>query len=144
MTRQKENIQLTRPTDFEILTQSTDSELPTLPTDVEKQTGDVITFAQFQEGNLISETRNDTESGDKFDRKSIMTSKKDIENIDETGKLKRDHIKQKKLQWKGALRATHKMGKGSHRVFNTIVPEISQKLTNFGDTGSEVSKSTST
>ena len=28
----------------------------------------------------------------------------------------RDRIKQKKLQWKGALRATHKMGKGLHRV----------------------------
>ena len=25
-----------------------------------EQTGDVITFAQFEEGNLISETRNDT------------------------------------------------------------------------------------
>ena len=27
-----------------------------------------------------------------------------------------DRIKQKKLQWKGALRATHKIGKGLHRV----------------------------
>ena len=32
-----------------------------------------------------------------------------------------DQIKQNKLQWKGALRATHKMGKGLNRVFNTIV-----------------------
>ena len=37
-----------------------------------------------------------------------------------------DGIKQKKSQWKGALRATHKMGKGLHRVFSTIVLEISQ------------------
>ena len=51
----------------------------------------------------------------------------------------RDHIKQKKSQWKGALRATHKMGKGLHRVFSTIVTDISQELTNFGETGSEVS-----
>ena len=51
----------------------------------------------------------------------------------------RDLIKQKKLQWKGALRATHKMGKGLHRVFSTIVSEISLELTNFGETGSEVS-----
>ena len=36
----------------------------------------------------------------------------------------RDRIKQKKLQWKGALRATHKMGIGLHRVFSTIVSEI--------------------
>ena len=43
------------------------------------------------------------------------------------------------MQWKGALRATHKMGKGLHKVFSTIVKELSQELTNFGETGSEVS-----
>ena len=43
----------------------------------------------------------------------------------------RDRIKQKKSEWKGALRATHKMGKGLHRVFSTIVSEISQEFTNF-------------
>ena len=37
----------------------------------------------------------------------------------------RDHVKQKKSQWKGALRATQKMGKGLHRVFSTIISEIS-------------------
>ena len=47
----------------------------------------------------------------------------------------RDRIKQKKSEWKGALRSTHKMGKGLHRVFSTIVSEISQELTNFGETG---------
>ena len=52
-----------------------------------------------------------------------------------------DRIKQNKFQWKGALRATHKMGKGLHRVFSTIVLEISQELTNFGESGSEVSHS---
>ena len=51
----------------------------------------------------------------------------------------RERIKQKKSQRKGALRATHKMGKGLHRVFSTIVSEISQELTNFKETGSEVS-----
>ena len=62
-------------------------------------------------------------------------------NIDKReARLKiRDSIKQNKLQWKGALRATHKMGKGLHRVFSTIVSKISQELTNFGETGSEVS-----
>ena len=29
-------------------------------TSSKKQTGDVITFAQFEEGNLLTETRNDT------------------------------------------------------------------------------------
>ena len=139
LTRKTENIRLTRPTDFEILTGSTDSDLPTLSTDFENQTGDVITFAQFEKGDLISEARNDTESGDKSDSKSIMMSKKDMENLEKTEKLIRNCIKQKKLQWKGTLRATHKMGKVLHRVFNTIVSEISQELNNFGETGSEVS-----
>ena len=31
------------------------------------------------------------------------------------------------------------MGKGLHRVFSTIVLEILQELTNFGESGSEVS-----
>ena len=51
----------------------------------------------------------------------------------------RDRIKQNKSEWKGSLRATHNMGKGLHRVFSTIVSEISQELTNFGETSSEVS-----
>ena len=51
----------------------------------------------------------------------------------------RDLIKQKKSELKGALRATHKMGKGLHKVFSTIVSEILQELTNFRETGSEVS-----
>ena len=33
----------------------------------EEQTGDVITFAQFEEGNILTETSNDAESGDKSD-----------------------------------------------------------------------------
>ena len=121
-------------------------------------------FAQFEEGDLISEARNDTESGDESENNSIMMSEKDMENLDKTEKFDdnlistetfhdicdgnqthpkidkreaclaiRDRIKQKKLQWKGALRATHKMGKGLHRVFSTIVSEISQELTNFGE-----------
>ena len=51
----------------------------------------------------------------------------------------RDCIKQNKSQWKGALRATHKMVKGLHRVFSTIVSDISQEWTNFVESGSEVS-----
>ena len=45
-------------------------------TSSKEQTCDVITFAQFEEGNLLSETRNDTESGDESDSESIMISKK--------------------------------------------------------------------
>ena len=52
-------------------------------TSSKEQTGDVITFAQFEDGNLISETCNDTESDDESDSISIMMSKKDKENLDE-------------------------------------------------------------
>ena len=89
---------------------------------------------------LITETWNDTESGDESDSESNMMSEKDMENLDEKEKFdddlistetlhdirdgnhthpsidKRearleigDRIKQKKSQWKGELRATHKM-----------------------------------
>ena len=44
-----------------------------------------------------------------------------------------DRIKQNKSEWKGALRATHNMVKGLHKVFSTIVKEISQELTNIGE-----------
>ena len=44
-------------------------------TSSKKQTGDVITFTQFEEGNLLTEIRNDTESGDESDSESIMMSK---------------------------------------------------------------------
>ena len=57
-----------------------------------EQTGDVITFAQFEEGNLSTETRNDTESGDKSDREWIMMSEQDMENLDEKEKSNDDHI----------------------------------------------------
>ena len=48
----------------------------------------------------------------------------------------RDRIKQNKSEWKRVLRATHKMGKRLHKLFRTIVSEISQELTNFGESGS--------
>ena len=56
-------------------------------TSYKEQTGDVITFAQFEEGDLLTETRNDTESGDESDSESIMMSEKDMENLDETEKF---------------------------------------------------------
>ena len=43
-------------------------------TSSKEQTGDVITFAQFDEGGLITETCNYTESGDESDSESIMTN----------------------------------------------------------------------
>ena len=39
-----------------------------------EQTSDVITFAQFEEGNILNETHNDAESGDESNNESIMMS----------------------------------------------------------------------
>ena len=52
----------------------------------------MITFAQFEEGNLLTETRNDTKIGDESDSKSIMMSEKDMENLDEKEKFDDDLI----------------------------------------------------
>ena len=43
-------------------------------TSSKEQTGNVITFAQFEEGNILTETHNNAESGDESDNKSIMMS----------------------------------------------------------------------
>ena len=56
-------------------------------TSSKEQTGDVITFAQFEEGNLLTETRNDTESSDEYNSESIMMSEQDMENLDEKEKF---------------------------------------------------------
>ena len=139
-------------------------------TSYKEQTGNVITFTQFEEGNILTETCNDAESGDESDNESLMMSEQDMENLDSNEESDHDlistemledihdgnqihtkvnkkearlkilnHIKQNKSEWKGALRATHNMEKGLHKVFSTIVKEISQELTNFGESGSEVS-----
>ena len=54
-------------------------------TSSKEQTGNVITFAQFEEGNLSTETRDNIESGDESNIESIMMSEKDMENLDEKG-----------------------------------------------------------
>ena len=36
-----------------------------------------------------------------------------------------DRIRKRQSQWKGALKATQTMGKGLHKVFSTVVKEIS-------------------
>ena len=51
----------------------------------------------------------------------------------------RDLGRQKESQRKGALKATRSMGKGLHKVFSTVVKEISQELTALGGSVSEVS-----
>ena len=44
----------------------------------------------------------------------------------------RDRIKQEQSEWKGAFKATWNMGKGLHKLFKTVVKEISQDLPPLG------------
>ena len=39
-------------------------------------------FAQFEGGNIFTETCNNAESGDESDNESIMTSEQNMENLD--------------------------------------------------------------
>ena len=52
----------------------------------------------------------------------------------------RDRIRQRQLYWKVALKGTQIMGKGLHKVFSTVVKEISQELTPLGESGSDSPK----
>ena len=138
-------------------------------TSSKEKTGDEITFAEFEEGNIFTETRNDAESGDQSDSKSLMMNEQDMENLDSNEKFNhdlismemledicdgskthptvnkrearyeiRERVSRKESQWKGALKAKRNMGKGLHKVFSTIVKEISQELATLVESGSEV------
>ena len=50
-------------------------------TSLKEQTSDVIMFTNFEEGNILTETRNDAESGDKSDNESIMMIKHDMDSM---------------------------------------------------------------
>ena len=51
----------------------------------------------------------------------------------------RDRSRERQSQWKGALTATRSIGKSVHKVFSTIVKDISKELSPLGEYGSEVS-----
>ena len=63
-----------------------------------EQTGDVIIFAQFEEGNILTKTRNDAESGDESDNESIMMSEQDMDNLDCNEKSDHDLISTEMLE----------------------------------------------
>ena len=67
-------------------------------TSSKEQTGDVITFAQFEEGNILTETSNDAESGDKSDNSSIMMSEQDMENTNSGDESDHDLISTEMLE----------------------------------------------
>ena len=63
-----------------------------------EQTGDVITFAQFEEGNILTETRNDTESGDESDSESLIMNEQDMVNLVEKERFDHDLISLETLE----------------------------------------------
>ena len=54
-------------------------------TSLRKQTGNIITFTQFEEGNTWNKPRNNEESGEKSDDDSIMPPLPSEEDIDAMG-----------------------------------------------------------
>ena len=51
-------------------------------TSLREETGNIITFTQFEDGNILTKTRNDAESYDKSDENSIMPPVLIEENMD--------------------------------------------------------------
>ena len=47
-----------------------------------EQTGNIITFAHFEEGGILTKTRNDAEIGDESDSESLMMNGQDMENLE--------------------------------------------------------------
>ena len=88
-------------------------------TSSKEQTGDVNTFTQFEEGDLLTETRNDTESGDKSDSKSLMMSKQDMENLNSSDDSDHDLISTEML---------HDIRDGSHTHPNVNRREARYKI----------------
>ena len=112
-------------------------------TSLREQTGNIIMFTQFKEGNKWTKTCNNAESGDKSDNKSILMSEQDMDAMNsgdesdhdliftdmledicdriqthpnvtrrESRYKLRDHIRQRQLEWKGALKYTIIIRKG--------------------------------
>ena len=55
-------------------------------------------FAQFEEGNILTETCDDAESGNEYDSKYIMMSEQDMENIDSDEQSDHDLISTEMLE----------------------------------------------
>ena len=67
-------------------------------TSSKEQTDNVITFTQFEEGNILTKTRNDAESGDKSDNESIIMSKQDMDAINSGDESDHDLISTQMLE----------------------------------------------
>ena len=67
-------------------------------TSLKEQTGDIITFTQFEEGDIWTETRNDAESGDESDNESIMMSDQDMDAMNSADESDHDIISSEMLE----------------------------------------------
>ena len=63
-----------------------------------EQTGNIITFAQFEEGNILTKTLNDAESGEKSDNESIMMSEQDMDAMNSGDESDHDIISTEMLE----------------------------------------------
>ena len=55
-------------------------------------------FAQFEEGNILTKTRNDAESGNESNNESIMMSEQDIDTINSDDESDHDLISTEMLE----------------------------------------------
>ena len=86
-------------------------------TSSKEQTGGVITFAHFEEANILTKTCNDTERGDKSISESLMMKEQDMENIDKKGEFDDNHISTETLHEICDGNQTHpNVDKGKHVV----------------------------
>ena len=63
-----------------------------------EQTGDIITFVQFEEGNILTKTCNNAESGDESDNESIMMIEQDMDAINSGDESDHDIISTEMLE----------------------------------------------
>ena len=68
-------------------------------TSLKEHNYDVITFAQFDEGNVLTKTPNDAEIGDESDKESIMKSEQDMDNINYSDESDHDLISTEMLEY---------------------------------------------
>ena len=70
-------------------------------TSLTEQTGDIIMFTHFEEGNILTKTRNDAESGNKSDDDSIMKpllKEEEMDAMDSGDKSEHDLISTEMLE----------------------------------------------
>ena len=88
-------------------------------TSSKEQTVDVIMFAQFEEGNILTETHNDADICDKSNNESNMMSEQDMENINSGDESDHDLISTEMLE---------DIGDGSHTHSNVNKNEARYKI----------------